>query len=84
MTPSPLDLANERIRQLEESLEASKASSKRIKAEGQHIDYGKLLNRFNRQKDQNETYRNALIEITECGTLERAEFIATNALSNNK
>lgn len=84
MTPSPLDIANERIRELEDALEASKASGKRIKANCRYIDYNKLLNRFNRQKDQNEAYRDALVEITECSTLDRAEFIATNALANNK
>lgn len=42
----------------------------------------KLLNAINRHDEQNEQYRDALIEITECETLDRAEFIALNALES--
>jgi hypothetical protein len=42
--------------QLELSLEQSKSANKRIKEETKYIDYNRLLDRFNRQKEQLEQF----------------------------
>lgn len=77
-----LDQALERIRSLEESLEQSKASHKRIKEDCRYIDYNRLLDRFNRQKTQNELYRNALIKVTTCKTVNEATSVALSAIED--
>lgn len=81
-TPQTLDEAQQQIEELKTSLEQSKAANRRLKHETRYTDYPKLLNRFNRQKETCESYRDALIEVTECGTLERAAFVANEALNH--
>ena len=49
--------AIERIDELERGLRDSKAANKRIKADCRYLDYVKLLDRFNRQKEELERYR---------------------------
>ncbi|WJV20763.1 hypothetical protein QU593_10135 [Rossellomorea marisflavi] len=50
--------------QLRVSLEQSKAANRRIKKDCKYVDYGKLLNRFNRQRELYLKFENALKSIT--------------------
>jgi phage shock protein A len=52
--------SDEKINQLQMSLEQSKSANKRIKKDTKYIDYNRLLDRFNRQKEKLERYENII------------------------
>ncbi|RYI30475.1 hypothetical protein EVU96_08665 [Bacillus infantis] len=78
----------DKIEQLETSLEQSKSANKRIKEEAKYLDYNRLLDRFNRQKEKLERYEKVLEEIAREPKVgegsESADLIANELINSAK
>lgn len=69
---------------LQEALEQSKASNKRIKEDCRYVDYNKLQSRFFSKCEENDRLRQALTDILECSDIITAvEELARQALEGD-